>query len=141
MADMERLFSEQLAGKNIAFKQMMQKHPQITADVDQLKQVFINLIQNAEQAIEPPGAITIHGKIAGEYEIRVSDDGAGITDNDLDSIFDLHFTTKPDGSGIGLFVVQQIMEAHNGTIEVESELGYGTTFILRFPMEKPSEKK
>ena len=134
MDEIAALYESSLKEKNIRFQINMESHKPIQGDVDQLKQVFINLVKNAEQAIEPPGEINISGKAMNGYcEIRVSDTGTGIPEKDLNSIFDFHFTTKKNSNGIGLSVVQQIMEAHRGKIDVESVVGRGTVFILKFP--------
>jgi signal transduction histidine kinase len=108
----------------------------IRADRDLLKQLFINLVKNAQEAIQENGRISIVGRIGDtHYEFRVTDDGPGILEKDIDAIFDLHFTTKPKGNGVGLSVVQQIVEAHRGTIDVESTAGEGTTFFVRLPLD------
>jgi hypothetical protein len=70
-----------------------------------------------------------------EAEIRISDSGAGIPPEKRDKIFQLYFTTKNKGSGIGLAMTFRIVQLHNGKIEFVSEPGKGTTFILRFPLE------
>ena len=135
ISEIASLFGSHLKEKNITFRHDIQSHHPIKGDMDQLKQVFINLIKNAEEAIEPPGEISIIGKEANNnYEITVSDSGKGIPKKNINSIFDLHFTTKKGGSGIGLSVVQQIITAHNGRIDVESEEGNGTSILLKFPL-------
>jgi len=129
------LFESDLKKKNITLKQQLEYHQPIKGDRDQLKQVFINLIKNSEEAIEQSGEISITGKATDFwYEIRVEDNGKGISEKELNSIFDLHFTTKKNGNGIGLSVVQQIISAHDGKIDVESEASQGTTVILQFPL-------
>ncbi len=128
------LYGSPLKEKNILFKVNIESHKPIMGDVDQLKQVFINLVKNAEESIEPPGEISISGKDRGTcYEIHISDTGKGIAEKDIHSIFDFHFTTEKNSSGIGLSVVQQIMDAHRAKINVQSVVGKGTTFILQFP--------
>ena len=120
-------------------KSDIKTHSEIQGDKDQVKQIFINLIKNAEEAIDQLGEIVITGTtIDQHYEIRIKDTGKGIAENNLNSIFDLHFTTKKEGSGIGLSVVQQIVSAHHGNILVESEENQGTTIILQFPLENTS---
>ena len=73
----------------------------------------------------------------GYHEIRILDSGPGICSSIRDSIFDTHFTTKPlnEGTGLGLSISYGIIQKHNGEIAVESEEGYGTTFIIRLPLE------
>lgn len=134
--EVSTLFAPQLRERNIKLRKDLQPHQPIKGDRDQLKQVFINLIKNAQEAIEHSGEISITGRVFNSYyEIRVKDSGKGIPEKDLDSIFDLHFTTKTNGNGVGLTVVLQIIMAHDAKINVESEEGRGTTFVLQFTLE------
>jgi len=138
--EMDTLFRarSEKVGINITYN--FASHPKFYGDYEQLKQVFINLIQNAIEAISPPGKITLTGKTIGErYEISVQDSGCGIPESDLGRVFDIYFTTKKHGSGIGLAIVHQIVSNHDGTIEVESAEGSGTYFVLRFPFEVKRE--
>jgi two-component system, NtrC family, sensor histidine kinase HydH len=135
MDEVTLLFDSELKENSIAFTFDMDAHQPLKGDRDQLKQVFINVVKNALEAIEGAGEITVTGKISGEYyEIHVKDNGSGIPQKDINSIFDFHFTTKKDGSGIGLSVVQRIITAHNGIINVESIEGLGTSFVMQFPL-------
>ena len=110
----------------------------ISADKQRIQQVFLNLIKNALDALQEEGTICISARSAiqaaglEEVEIMIEDNGPGIAPDDLKRIFDPFFTTKDvgQGSGLGLFVVHDIIEAHGGTITVESEPGRGTTFII-----------
>jgi len=108
----------------------------IEGDRDQMVRTFNNLIQNAIQAIPEgkKGLITVHVKNEGlAYEINVSDNGIGISLEEQNRIFVPYFTTKSKGNGLGLAMVKQIIDNHNGTIRFESELGKGTSFIIRLP--------
>ncbi|MCK5456465.1 MAG: ATP-binding protein, partial [Melioribacteraceae bacterium] len=103
-------------------------------DKNQIKQVLINLIQNSIEAIKKDGKLSI--KIFNENNlvtITFSDTGPGISENDLERIFDLYFTTKAEGTGIGLSIIQRIVSEHNGLITVESKEGEGTSFIIKLP--------
>jgi len=141
ISEVSAIFESSLQSKNITLKKEIKSHPLIKGDVDQLKQIFINLIKNAEEAIEKSGEILLIGEsFDSHYEIKINDTGKGISIDDLNAIFDFHFTTKKGGSGIGLFVVQQIISAHKGKIDVESSEGKGTTFILQFPFESLDSK-
>ncbi len=94
----------------------------------------MNLLVNAAQAIEKQGEIKIATRTLKEQvEIAISDTGAGIPKENLSSIFDPFFTTKEvgKGTGLGLNVAYNIITRHKGTIDVESEVGKGTTFIIR----------
>ncbi len=104
-------------------------------DERQIKQVLINIIQNAIEAIDRDGKIyltlkSIHGEM---LEIRISDDGPGMPDDIRSNIFNLYFTTKARGTGIGLSIVQRIIYEHGGVIAVESNVGQGTSFIIQIP--------
>jgi len=123
------------------------KLPQAWVDSDLIKQVVMNMLVNAQHAIEQKGSITVRTRAiaaaAGSpaaIEIAIIDTGCGIAPRDLSRIFDPFFTTKGvgQGTGLGLSVSHGIVTAHGGTIEVESELGLGTTFRVRLPLQ-PAE--
>jgi signal transduction histidine kinase len=110
--------------------------PSIQCFPFQLNQVFMNLLLNASQALEGKGTITIRtGFDAQEVWVEVSDTGKGIASEHLPRIFEPFFTTKPvgQGTGLGLSLSYGIVQKHNGSIEVVSEVGRGTTFKLRLP--------
>jgi PAS domain S-box-containing protein len=108
--------------------------PTVTADADQLQQVLLNLIQNAVQATPAGGTVTIRaGEDRSGWRIEVEDTGAGIAPEHQPRIFDPFYTTRPRGTGLGLFVAHGIVERHRGAIEVESEPGKGTRFRIRLP--------
>jgi two-component system, sporulation sensor kinase E len=108
--------------------------PPVHGDPDQLKQVFLNLVTNAVQAMDKTGGtITIETRGAGEYvEVSVSDDGPGIAAVDLPKVFDPFFTKRAEGTGLGLTIVHRIIDEHEGHIEVESGPG-GTVFNVTLP--------
>ena len=108
--------------------------PLVQGDPDQLKQVFLNLVTNAVQAMDKSGgSITIVTKGAGEYvEVSVSDTGPGIAPVDLPKVFDPFFTKRAEGTGLGLTIVHRIIDEHEGHIEVESGPG-GTVFNVTLP--------
>ena len=101
----------------------------LTADRAQLEQVLINLIKNAYEG----GATEVLLSANGEGEIRVKDNGSGMSPDVVDHAFIPFFTTKPTGTGIGLSLCRQIILKHGGSIRVESEEGKGTTFIITLP--------
>src|SRR5438105_837831 len=113
----------------------------VRGDVSQLNQVLVNLLINAKDASAPGAPITIEAKRASDEfaDIVVADRGSGIPPDVLDRIFDPLFTTKPRGTGLGLAVVQQVIEAHGGTVNVQSEAGVGTTFHLQLPICEATE--
>jgi PAS domain S-box-containing protein len=110
--------------------------PQISADDELLRQAFLNVMQNACQAMPDGGCLTVKTERLGRewVQISVRDEGVGIGPEDLDKIFKLYYTTKPDGNGIGLSLVYRIVQLHDGAIEAESEPGRGTTMLVRLPV-------
>ena len=116
--------------------------PALMADPGQIEQVFINMISNAVQAMTAPDEIETHNEGRLEISTRAEngfivtefkDNGCGISEENLRRVFEPLFTTKTKGIGLGLAVSKAIVEAHEGIIEVESELGRGTTFAIKFP--------
>jgi len=113
--------------------------PEIFIDVGQMQQVFTNIVLNAAEAMEGKGELTVATRMAGDnehIEIELSDTGCGIPAENQEKIFDPFFTTKEvgRGTGLGLAVSHGIIAKHRGTIEVKSEPGEGTTFIIRLPV-------
>src|SRR6185312_10026061 len=116
--------------------------PEIPADEAQLRQALINLVRNAREALASAAekrlsiSLSADGP-AGRLLLRVADSGPGIEAGDLGRIFDPFFSTKAQGTGLGLALVQQIVVDHGGQIDVESAPGRGTTFLLVFPLPGP----
>jgi PAS domain S-box-containing protein len=101
-------------------------------DAGQMKQALLNLLTNAVDATDR-GEIAVRASRGERLEIVVSDTGRGIPPDQLSRVFDLYFTTRADGTGLGLSLVQRIVADHGGRIHVESEVGKGTTFTLTLP--------
>lgn len=101
-------------------------------DPDQMKQALLNLLKNAVEATER-GTITVTASGGQRVEIVVSDTGYGIPPENLSRIFDLYFTTRPEGTGLGLSQVHRIVAEHGGQVHVESEVGKGTRFTMALP--------
>ena len=120
--------------------------PEIITDPGQLNQVIINLMTNAADAMGGNGTLTLRTyTLPGDDKIalELSDTGAGIPPEILSRIFDPFFTTKEvgKGTGLGLSTVYGIIQEHGGTIEVQSQVGQGTTFLIHLPLEGPSSQK
>ena len=111
--------------------------PEVEHDSDQIHQVLLNLLLNSLQAIEQNGKITVnlesHGKTA---VVQVIDNGRGIAPDHLPNIFRPFYTTKGDGTGLGLSLARRIVEDHQGRIDVSSTLGKGTTFAVVLPVQR-----
>jgi signal transduction histidine kinase len=107
----------------------------VQGDAAQLRDMFLNLAQNAIQAMPKGGRLTISCAPASNrlVRVRVEDTGVGIAAENLAKIFDLYYTTRERGTGIGLSLVYRMVQIHNGTIDVESTVGVGTSFILTLP--------
>lgn len=107
----------------------------VSADGEKLRQAFLNIVLNALQATPEEGSVTIAVQPQQEScEIRISDTGPGISDEIRQRIFEPFFTTKPDGTGLGLAVTRKIIEAHGGSLTVESEAGTGTSMVIQLPL-------
>jgi signal transduction histidine kinase len=111
-------------------------------DEDLVKQALLNVVLNGVQAMQNGGTLTVRSFTQGENgTIEVIDRGTGIPPDVRDKIFNLYFTTKTTGSGIGLAMTYRVLQLHNGALEFESEVGKGTTFRLVLPlMESPGRE-
>jgi signal transduction histidine kinase len=109
--------------------------PPINGDAELLQQAFLNLVLNACQAMPNGGTVTLSTERTANGAIcaRVADQGGGIAPEHIDKIFRLYYTTKPDGSGIGLSLVYRIVQMHGGRIEVDSKVGQGTVMTMSLP--------
>lgn len=110
--------------------------PLIAAATDQLRQVFLNLVVNALEAMPDGGALRVRSETTADpagVRVTVADDGVGIPPENLPHIFKAFYSTKPGGTGIGLAITQDIVERHRGRIEVESQVGAGTEFSVWLP--------
>lgn len=109
--------------------------PAISADPDLLRQVFLNILLNACQAMEFGGEVKIATATHEDHEIRITitDQGPGIPPEVREKVFQLYYTTKPHGSGLGLPLAYRFVQLHEGVLDVQSEIGKGTTFIIRLP--------
>jgi two-component system, NtrC family, sensor kinase len=118
--------------------------PPVMCNPQQLNQVFMNILVNAAQAITDRGEIAIKTRHLDEHvEITIRDTGCGIPKANISRIFNPFFTTKEvgKGTGLGLNVAYNIVKKHNGTITVESQVGQGTTFIIKIPVHQNGPRK
>ncbi|MBU1099341.1 MAG: PAS domain S-box protein [Bacteroidetes bacterium] len=132
MEEIETQYKSLLAEKNIKFSLSNSWAGIVKWDRDQIRQVLMNFIENAKDAIGNEGEINLLiGKPEDHVIIIIEDNGKGIAEEDVNRIFNLYFTTKAEGTGVGLSMVQRIVSEHEGVILVESELGKGTRFTLK----------
>ncbi|MCU0343212.1 MAG: ATP-binding protein [Ignavibacterium sp.] len=130
------LFEDQAKQKSIKFILQKDDSGSIKIDPDLLKQSLMNIIQNAFDAVNKGGEVIVqyfNGR--NEFIIQVSDNGIGISIEQQNKIFDLYFSTKKDGNGLGLSISQKIISQHNGTITVSSKVNNGTTFKIILPIQ------
>ncbi|HUJ90746.1 MAG TPA: ATP-binding protein, partial [Syntrophorhabdales bacterium] len=123
-------------------KSLFQGLPTIVADETQLKQVFLNIILNAAQAMEGNGKLSITTTTERkQIKVRIRDTGPGIPPEVVKNIFSPFFTTKEKGTGLGLAISYGIIERHNGKIDVDTELGKGSTFVVSLPISTGEEQR
>jgi two-component system NtrC family sensor kinase len=139
-----KLVENQLHKRKIEVVRKLTKVPNVVASEDQMKQVFLNLILNAIEAMPSGGTLTVEthremedasiASATGAVAVTIGDTGAGIQPDHLRSLFEPFFTTKTEkGTGLGLFVSYGIVKAHKGTIRVETQPGVGTRFHVILP--------
>ena len=142
--EMERMLDETLelmhhdiANRRILVERKTAKHvPTVPADETQVKQAFFNIIKNALQAMESEGILKITTEVTSRFvSVCFEDNGSGISSEDLGAIYEPYRTTKEEGSGLGLMIVQRILRDHGGEIEISSTPDHGTAFTLHFPRD------
>jgi signal transduction histidine kinase len=113
--------------------------PNLQADEDALKQIFLNILSNGVQAIDSNGYLEVRTQLnRKDIDIFIRDTGPGIDPEHLAKIFEPFFTTKASGSGLGLAITKQLIEKHRGTITVKTQTGKGTEFHIILPLVKGS---
>lgn len=129
------LLRPELENRGLTIKgKMARRLPTVPLDAGQIQQVLVNLIKNASQAMTKGGVLTLQtGEGSDGVWLSVADTGGGIPQEQINRIFDPFYTTKKKGTGLGLMIVQRIVRAHGGRIELESHVGRGTTFRVWFP--------
>jgi two-component system, NtrC family, sensor kinase len=143
--DVLALVRNQSSFRNIrVINQLDAALPTVMADADQMRQVALNIILNAAEAMPQGGELRLSSGVDASHqwaEVRVADTGPGIPDEVRGRVFEPFFTTKKTGTGLGLSVAYGIMERHNGELRIETARGFGTTFIIRLPLDAPADEE
>ena len=132
------LLRPEIENRGVTVKTKLARHLTATpVDATQLQQVLVNLAKNAVQAMTTGGTLTLQtGENSDGVWVSVADTGGGIPQEQINRIFEPFYTTKKKGSGLGLMIVQRIVRAHNGRIELDSNVGRGTTFRIWLPLHE-----
>jgi PAS domain S-box-containing protein len=132
------LLRPEIENRGVAVKTKLARDLMATpVDATQLQQVLVNLVKNAMQAMTTGGTLTLQtGETSDDVWVSVADTGGGIPQEQINRIFEPFYTTKKKGSGLGLMIVQRIVRAHTGRIELESNVGRGTTFRIWLPLHE-----
>jgi signal transduction histidine kinase len=138
IADLQRLWSPTLASHGVTFEWEAPDPCALYVDRKQMEQLFINLVNNAVDAMLDGGKLRLEVQrdpAAPRWQVRLSDTGTGIPQENLRKVFKPMFTTKPEGkgTGLGLAICREIVRAHGGEIHIESVEGRGTTIIFSLP--------
>jgi len=136
VGDMVDFYSPQAQSHSITIRLALHSEPLVCKiDADMLKQAILNLFINAQQAMSDGGELIIRtNRQEKDAVIAISDTGSGIAPDKLAYIFDAYYSSRPQGSGLGLPTAKKIVEAHNGTLGVNSEPGKGTLFTIKLPV-------
>jgi signal transduction histidine kinase len=135
LADLAALYGGDIAARRLAIEASV-RDVAFTADRGQIRQALVNLIQNGLEAIAPDGRVTVSTRTEdGMLEFAVADSGPGLSPERAADLFVPNLSTKPHGSGLGLTIVQRIVNDHRGSVAAHSEPGRGTTFRIRLPLE------
>ena len=138
ISDMIDFYSPQAMSHSIMMRESLYKEPLVCrVDADMIKQVILNLFINSQQAMPGGGELMIRTTREDEDAvIQIYDTGSGITSENLPHIFDAYYSSRPQGSGLGLPTAKKILQQHKGTIKAESEPGKGTVFTIKLPVLK-----
>ncbi|HET7625072.1 MAG TPA: ATP-binding protein [Verrucomicrobiae bacterium] len=133
-----KLLRPELDNRGLNLKLRLDPHlPLAPMDLTQLQQVLVNLVKNAMQAMTRGGTLSLQtGEGSDGVWVSVTDSGGGIPQEQVNRIFDPFYTTKKKGTGLGLMIVQRIVRAHGGRIDLESRVGRGTTFRIWLPLHE-----
>lgn len=135
--DVLRVQEAELSNRKLEVKvEVSDDLPIILGDRDQIKQAFFNLIKNAMEAMQPSGSLRILARCDDDYVyLQFVDNGSGISEEDLSKVFQAYYTTKEEGHGLGMMIVERIMREHGGQINIESRKEAGTAITLQFPQQ------
>jgi len=138
VGDMIDFYSPQAHTHAVTIRQNLRDEPLVCKiDVDMIKQVLLNLFINAQQAMSGGGELMIRtDRREKKAVIEISDTGSGIAADKLEHIFDAYYTSRSQGSGLGLPTAKKIIQAHDGSITVSSEINKGTAFMIRLPLRE-----
>jgi len=136
VGDVLALATDELTTRNVTLESRLPETPMIVnVDSDLLKQAVLNVTLNAAQAMPDGGNLRVILEEERRMAVlRIADEGVGIPPEIREKIFDLYFTTKTGGSGIGLAMTYRILQLHHGSVDVQSKVGRGTEFFLRIPL-------
>lgn len=137
-----RFLKKEISKRGIVLKEDYATNlPEISLDENQIKQAFLNILKNSFEAMPEGGKIDITTSIKSNIiEVHISDSGSGIAKRDIPKIFNPFYSTKVDGTGLGLALTQKSIEEHGGEIFCHSTMGVGTTMIIKFPVKIIEEK-
>jgi signal transduction histidine kinase len=137
-----QLLGHRLRSYDVQLKiERQQSLPVVSADPEQLKEVIVNIIVNACEAMGRGGTITIQEQVVSgdsmppSARIKISDTGPGIPSNIIEKILQPFFTTKEQGTGLGLSIAARVIAEHNGRIDISSAAGHGATFLISLPVK------
>jgi signal transduction histidine kinase len=130
-----RLLEHQMNGRMVSLRRDYRASSEmVQGDESRLQQAFMNLLLNAIEAMGHGGKLTVATEtMAGNVKLSIRDTGGGIAPENFAHIFDTFFTTKKHGTGLGLAITKRVVEEHHGDIEVETEVGRGSTFVITLP--------
>jgi signal transduction histidine kinase len=137
----QSLLNNQMKRKMIQIEAFLDGMPSFQADAQQIQQVFLNMILNSIQASQTGSTVKVSAEVKIDKKLEkfiwvsIADEGSGIKKKDMVNLFQPFFTTKPEGTGLGLATCKRIVEAHNGEIKLVSEEGKGTTFTVILPLQ------
>ncbi|MFL2876578.1 MAG: nitrogen regulation protein NR(II) [Pontiellaceae bacterium] len=137
MEDTVKVLGREMKDRRILVERTYAREvPLVLVDEVQVKQVFFNVLKNALQAMDDGGILELESGVSDRFAwMAIEDNGCGMDSGQLSSIYEPYHTTKSEGTGLGMMIVQRIMRDHGGEISINSEPGKGTRFILRFPRE------